>query len=50
MKLGFEATTPKAPPKLKRLADSYFFIKNQNDEVERFKGENFTIAGRCIQC
>ncbi len=38
--MGFEATTPKAPQKLKGFAKSYILIKDQNIEVERFKGEN----------
>jgi hypothetical protein len=38
--VGFEATTPKAPQKLKGFAKSYILIKDQNIEVERFKGEN----------
>ncbi len=38
--MGCEATTPKAPQKLKGLAKSYLLIKNQDIEVERFKGEN----------
>jgi hypothetical protein len=38
--VGFEATTPKAPQKLKGLVESYFLIKDQDIEVERFKGEN----------
>jgi hypothetical protein len=46
--VGFEATTPKAPQKLKELAKSYLLIKNQDDEVERFKGEDFTTIERCI--
>jgi hypothetical protein len=46
--VGFEATTPKASHKLKGLAESYLLIKDQDDEVERFKGEYFMIAGRCI--
>jgi hypothetical protein len=33
---------------LKGLAESYFLIKDQDDEVERFKGEDFTTIGRCI--
>ncbi len=37
--MGFEATTPEAPQKLKGLAKSYFLIKDQDMEVERFKGE-----------
>ncbi len=46
--VGFEVITPKVPQKLKGLAKFYFLIKNQNDEVERFKGEDFTIVGRHI--
>jgi hypothetical protein len=42
--VGFEETTPKAPQKLKGLAESYFFIKDQDDEVEIFKGEDFTTT------
>jgi hypothetical protein len=38
--VGFEAITPKAPQKLKGLAKSYFLIKDQDIEVEIFKGEN----------
>jgi hypothetical protein len=38
--VGFEATTPKAPQKLKRLAKPYLFIKDQDDEVEILKGED----------
>jgi len=38
--VGFEVTIPKAPQKLKGLAESYLLIKNQDIEVERFKGEN----------
>jgi len=38
--VGFEVTTPKAPQKLKGLAKSYLLIKDQDIEVERFKGEN----------
>ncbi len=40
MKAGFEATTLEAPQKLKGLAKSYLLIKDQDDEVERFKGED----------
>jgi hypothetical protein len=47
--VGFEATTPRVPHKLKGLVDSYFFIKDEDDEVEIFKGEDFTIVGKCIQ-
>jgi hypothetical protein len=47
--VGFEATIPKAPHKLKGLAKSYFLIKDQDDEIERFKGEDFTTIGRHIQ-
>ncbi len=47
--MGFRATTPKAPHKLKGFEKSYLLIKNQDDEVERFKGEDFTIVGRHIQ-
>jgi len=36
----FEATTPKAPQKLKGFAKSYLLIKDQVIEVEKFKGEN----------
>jgi hypothetical protein len=46
--VGFEATIPKAPQKLKGLAKSYPLIKYQDDEVERFKGEDFTTIKRCI--
>ncbi len=38
--MGFEASTPKAPQKLKGFAKSYFLIKKQDIEVEKFKGEN----------
>jgi hypothetical protein len=38
--VGFEASTPKAPQKLKGFAKSYFLIKKQDIEVEKFKGEN----------
>ncbi len=48
--MGFEVTTLRAPQKLKGLANSYLLIKYENDEVERFKSEDFTIIGRCIQC
>ncbi len=37
--MGLEATNPEAPRKLKRLVESYFLIKDQDIEVERFKGE-----------
>ncbi len=37
--MGFEATNPEAPWKLKRLIESYLLIKDQDIEVERFKGE-----------
>jgi hypothetical protein len=47
--VGFEATTPKASHKLKGLTKSYLLIKDQNDEVERFKGEDFTTIGKHIQ-
>ncbi len=47
--MGFESTTPKAPQKLKKFTESYFLIKDQDDELERFKGEDFTIVGRCMQ-
>jgi hypothetical protein len=47
--VGFEATTPEAPHKLKGLTKSYFLIKNQDDEVERFKGEDFTTTITHIQ-
>ncbi|CAK9237290.1 unnamed protein product [Sphagnum troendelagicum] len=40
LKVGFEATTLEAPQKLKGLAKSYLLIKDQDDEVERFKGED----------
>lgn len=40
LKAGFEATTLEAPQKLKGLAKSYLLIKDQDDEVERFKGED----------
>jgi len=38
--VGFEATIPEAPQKLKGLAKSYLLIKDQNIKIERFKGEN----------
>ncbi len=38
--MGFEATTLEAPEKLKGLVESYLLIKDQDIEVERFKGEN----------
>jgi hypothetical protein len=38
--VGFEATTLATPQKLKGLAKSYYLIKDQDIEVERFKGEN----------
>jgi hypothetical protein len=38
--VGFEATTLEAAQKMKGLAESYFLIKDQDDEVERFKGED----------
>jgi hypothetical protein len=47
--VGFEATILEAPQKLKGLAESYLLIKYQDHEVERFKGEDFTIVGRRIQ-
>ncbi len=47
--MGFEATTNEAPQKLKELVESYFLIKDQDDEVERFKGEDFMTTRRCIQ-
>jgi hypothetical protein len=31
---------------LKGLAKSYLLIKDQDEEVEIFKGEDFTIVGR----
>jgi hypothetical protein len=46
--VGFEATTPKAPQKLKGLVESYLLIKDQDDEVEIFKGEDFTTTKRRI--
>jgi hypothetical protein len=39
--VGFEVIIPKAPQKLKGFAESYLLIKDQDDEVERFKGEDF---------
>jgi hypothetical protein len=47
--VGFETTILRAPQKLKGLADSYLLIKDEDDEVERFKDEDFTTVGRCIQ-
>jgi hypothetical protein len=38
--VGFEATILEAPQNLKGLAKSYLLIKDQDIEVERFKGEN----------
>jgi hypothetical protein len=47
--VGFEATTPRAPKKSKGLTNSYYLIKDEDDKVERFKGEDFTTVGKCIQ-
>ncbi len=47
--MGFEATTHEAPQNLKGLAKSYLLFKDQDVEVKKFKGEDFTIVGRRIQ-
>ncbi len=38
--MGFVATTLEAPQKLIGLTESYLLIKDQDIEVESFKGEN----------
>jgi hypothetical protein len=38
--VGFEATIPEVPQTLKGFAKSYFLIKDQDIEVEIFKGEH----------
>ncbi len=35
--MGFEATTNEAPQKLKELVESYFLIKDQDDELKDSK-------------